>query len=107
MKILCTLALCLCAIGLGAHTTDDDDDRAEVTFIVSMKCKNCQERIEETLAFATGVKGMKVDLEKKTVTITYQPSKTSADELKKTIQKLGYTVAQKKTPGTSSQDNQS
>lgn len=96
-KTLLAIALCLCALATSAHNPDDED-KAEVVFIVSMKCKNCQDRIEEALAFAPGVKKLEVDLGKKTVAITYQPSKTSPDELKETIKKLGYTVAQKKTP---------
>ena len=78
---------------LNAAPLTDDDNRAEVTFLVSMKCESCQQRIEEKLSFEKGVKKLKVNLEQKTVTITYDTQKTSPETLKAAIQKLGYTVA--------------
>ena len=83
---------CPVLISTAAHLTDDDN-RAEVTFLVSMKCESCQQRIEEKLSFEKGVKKLKVNLEQKTVTITYDTRKTSPETLKAAIQKLGYTVA--------------
>ena len=92
LLLLFFLLTCPVLTSASAHLTDDDN-RAEVTFLVSMKCESCQQRIEEKLSFEKGVKKLKVNLEQKTVTITYDTQKTSPETLKAAIQKLGYTVA--------------
>ena len=74
-------------------------EREEVTFLVSMTCQACQRRIEEKMAFEKGVKKIKVDLNRKTVTIAYDPRKTTPDALRDALRKLGYTVA--KAPSSS------
>ena len=63
-----------------------------VTFKVSMHCKNCVAKITDNISFLKGVEDLKVSLDQKTVTITYNPSKTSESTLQKALEKLGYTV---------------
>lgn len=70
-----------------------DDVKEEVRFIVSMSCENCKKRIEEAVSFEKGVRGLDVDLSKKSVRVVYNPAKTSVDRLRGVIAKLGYTVA--------------
>lgn len=66
-----------------------------VVFTASMHCKNCVKKINENMAFEKGVKDLAVSLEEKTVTITYDPSKTSAEALGKALGKLGFQVEKK------------
>ena len=65
-----------------------------VTFKVSMRCKNCVKKITDNISFEKGVKDLQVVLEDKTVTITYDPSKTDPETLAKAIEKLGYKAEQ-------------
>jgi copper chaperone CopZ len=44
-----------------------------------------------------GVKDIKVDLEKKEVTLVYNPTKTTEEKLKKAIEELGYTCKKTKS----------
>lgn len=62
----------------------------KVTFKVNMHCAACQQKIEKNIAFEKGVKDMKVNLEDKTVCVTYDASKTNAEKLKAGFAKLGY-----------------
>lgn len=64
----------------------------EVLFQTNLHCKNCANKIVENVSFAKGVKDMKTDVDKKTVTIVYNPQKTSAVKLADAIRKLGYTA---------------
>lgn len=84
------LAILLMAVVLPAGAKNEN--KQKVTYLVSMTCDNCKNRIEKTLSFEKGVTDMNVDLPAKTVTIEYNSDKTSADKLKTAIQKLGYTV---------------
>ena len=67
----------------------------EVTFVVSMSCDNCKKRIEKNVSWEKGVKDLQVDLEKKTVKITYDPKKITEEKLKQSLEALGYTAEKK------------
>jgi copper chaperone CopZ len=56
----------------------------------SAVCGMCKDRIEGALAFEKGVKSASLDVETKVVTVIFNPVKTSALQLEKTIAKLGY-----------------
>lgn len=64
-----------------------------VIFNVGMHCQNCVKKVKENISFEKGVKALEVNLEKKTVTITYDPAKTNEATLKKAVEKLGYTCS--------------
>lgn len=64
-----------------------------VTFNVGLHCQNCVKKVKENISFEKGVKALEVNLEKKTVTVTYDPAKTDEATLKKAIEKLGYTCS--------------
>ena len=66
-----------------------------VTFNVTMHCEKCVKKINENVSFEKGVKDLSVSLDKKTVTVTYDPAKTDVARLKAAIEKLGYKVTVK------------
>ena len=61
-----------------------------IIIMTSAVCGQCKTRIEEGMAFEKGVKDVTLDVESKKVTITYNTKKTSAEDLRKAISKLGY-----------------
>ncbi|MDR2359102.1 MAG: heavy-metal-associated domain-containing protein [Prevotellaceae bacterium] len=86
------LALCVTA---GAQEPDSKAKKKKsekVTFTVNMYCENCKTKIEKNISWEKGVKDLTVTLEKKTVTIAYDPRKNTAEKLKEAIEKLGYTA---------------
>lgn len=90
-KFIASLMIVLGAITFMSSAKPQDQTK-EVTFLTNMHCKNCQKKIEENISFEKGVTDLKVILEKKTVKITYNPSKTSVEKLSAALKKLGYTV---------------
>ena len=68
-------------------------DVKTVVFNVGLHCQNCVKKVKENISFEKGVKSLEVNLENKTVTISYDPSKTDEAILKKAIEKLGYTCS--------------
>ena len=64
-----------------------------VFHVDGLHCQNCVKKVKENISFEKGVKALEVDLEKKTVTITYDPAKTNEATLRKAIEKLGYTCS--------------
>lgn len=93
-KIL--LIIILVAATLTASADDKKKPTAQtVTFNVSMHCANCQKKIEGTVGWEKGVKDLKTNLQDKTVTIKYDPQKTTPERLQKSIEKLGYKAERK------------
>jgi periplasmic mercuric ion binding protein len=91
------IVLLMLSISIGAQVKNDSNKKAteEVTFTVSMHCSACKEKIEKYIPMERGVKDLKVDLEKKEVTVIYKPTKTNVDKLKKAIEELGYSCKEK------------
>ena len=56
----------------------------------SAVCGMCKDRIEGCFAFEKGVKSSTLDVETKMATVVYNPAKTSPEQLRKTLSKLGY-----------------
>lgn len=55
-------------------------------------CQNCVNKIKGNLRFEKGVKSIEVDLEKKSVRISFSPEATSEEKLKEALKKIGYTA---------------
>ena len=71
----------------------------EVVFNVHLHCMNCVKKVQEYISFEKGVKGLDVCLDHQTVTVKYDPAKTSEETLKTAIEKLGYKVEGVAAPG--------
>lgn len=61
-----------------------------------MTCSACANRVEKALAKIEGVEEANVNLALERSTITYDPAETSVNEMKKTVEKLGYHVIEEK-----------
>lgn len=68
----------------------------EVTFITSIDCNHCKMTIMKNIPYEKGVKDVKVDVEKKEVTVKYLEDKNTDAKLAQAIVKLGYTAEVKK-----------
>ena len=73
-----------------AATTQKKSAVQTVTFSTNLRCKNCVKKVNENISFEKGVKDLKVDLAAQTITVTFDPSKTSAEKLAAAITRLGY-----------------
>lgn len=89
------LLIALLIGSIAAPTMSAAKDKGElvtVVYSVGMHCDNCKKRIEGNIAFEKGVKDLKVNLEEKTVTVTYRTDKTDSEKILNAIKKLGYPV---------------
>ena len=69
---------------------------ATVKFETSIDCDHCVSTIMKNVPFERGVKDVKCDLTTKEVTIRYQKGKNKPEQLKRSIEKLGYTAKEVK-----------
>jgi len=63
-----------------------------VKFKTSIDCNNCVDKVMTNLPQEKGIKDVKCDLASKEVTVTYQKDKNNTADIKKAIEKLGYTA---------------
>lgn len=65
---------------------------AETTVIFSadIHCDGCKKKIEKNIAFEKGVKEIKVDINSKTVSVTFKTTKNTPEKLSQALTKLGY-----------------
>jgi copper chaperone CopZ len=92
---LFTLLLAMSLFTTNGFSQDKKADKKkkteEVTFVVSMVCGNCKAKVEKHISWEEGVKDLKINLDKKLVTIKYDPKKTNEEKLKKAIEELEFT----------------
>lgn len=86
MKRLISLLVLALAINISAMAKSE---KATVLFSVNLHCDGCVSKIEKNIAFEKGVKDLQCDLKKKTVLVTFDPSKTSVEALQKAFEKIG------------------
>ncbi len=67
-----------------------------------MHCQGCENKIKGNLKFIKGIKSIATDLEKQTVTITYDAKKTTTEKIEAGFNKIGYEV---KTVNTKKSDS--
>ena len=79
LAITVLMSVCMMAAG---------DKRQTVIFDVDIHCQGCITKIEKNIAFERGVKDLVCDLDAKTVTVTYDPSKTDIRHLKAAFAKI-------------------
>jgi copper chaperone CopZ len=63
-----------------------------VKYKTSIECNNCVNKVMTNLPQEKGIKDVKCDLTTKEVTVTYQKDKNNPAEIKKAIEKLGFTA---------------
>ena len=88
--ILAAVAL-LMAMNVVSAQENNRRNEEQVVFSVSMDCHNCEQKIRRNIPFERGVRNMTTNLEKQMVTINFQTNRTNKDNLKKAIEKLGFT----------------
>lgn len=72
-----------------ANAQSEDKDIKTDTLLVSGNCGMCEKRIEKA-AYVKGVKRAEWDKDTKELVVTYKPSKTSKEDILKSISEAGY-----------------
>ncbi|GHU66736.1 hypothetical protein FACS189413_00250 [Bacteroidia bacterium] len=96
-------------VSMSAMAQDKKADKKKkketVTFVTNLFCINCQTKIERHLSWEKGVKDVQTNLDKKTVTIEYDPAKTNEETLRKVIIDLEYTCEKVEEPAPDGDKN--
>jgi len=110
--IMKNLLFLFLAMIIGCTGSAQDKKNETIKIKTSAVCDMCKDRIENGMAYEKGVKDITLDVKTEIATIHYNPNKTTPDDLRKAISKLGYNadsiaadpVAYKKLPGCCKKD---
>lgn len=92
IAIVSLIAVPLLSKGQEQKSTQTDKNLETVKFSTSITCENCVNTIMGSLPKEKGVKDVKTDLTTKVVTVTYQKDKNNTEQIKRNIEKLGFTA---------------
>jgi len=73
--------LTILAVVMISLTAFAKGEKQVVVFDVDLHCQGCINKIEKNIAFEKGVKDLVCDLNTRQVTVTFDPTKTSVEQL--------------------------
>jgi mercuric ion binding protein len=88
MKTIKPIMTFLAALLLFSGNTFAQD--TTIVIKTSAICEQCKSKIENDLSFEKGIKNVNLDLKTKAVTVVYNSKKTSAENIRIAITKIGY-----------------
>lgn len=86
-SVFLTLVM-MSAVSVSAQSKKDNIQK--VDFKVNMTCEHCKMKIEKNIAYEKGVKDLVVNLDEKTVAVTYDTKKTDVAKLQEAFNTIGY-----------------
>ncbi|MCM1291978.1 MAG: cation transporter [Bacteroides sp.] len=92
-KLISIMSVAILALAIAAGVSAKSPKQTSTAvFTVSpaMTCQNCENKIKSNLRYEKGVKSIATDLQKQTVTVTYDPAKTTESNIAKAFGKIGY-----------------
>lgn len=89
-KIIVLCLVALFGIGMANAQQPKKAEKKSVTveFATNLDCAGCAKKIENTIPYEKGVKEVKIDVDTKVVTVTYDPAKTNNETLVKAFAKV-------------------
>jgi len=94
MKTVKNLLIGLMLVVLPAFLSAQEKSKTTETvkFVTSIDCAECVNTIMTNLPQEKGIKDVKCDLKTKEIAVIYQKDKNNPDQIKKNIEKLGFTA---------------
>lgn len=94
MKILIILLALFVSVNTFAGYSDTDKIRTKVIPTFGMHCSGCEETVTTEIMKLDGVKSVKADHVKKTVTVKYDDKKVTLEQVKAAIVNAGYKLSE-------------
>ena len=89
-KIILMCLVALFSVGIANAQTPKKGEKKSVTveFVTDIDCAGCAKKVTNTIPYEKGVKDVQVDVDAKTVTVTFDPAKTNNETLVKAFAKI-------------------
>lgn len=92
MKTLRWMALLAMMLGMAFSVKAEKKNVKTVLYHVNLHCEACKAKIEKNIPYEKGVKDLLVDLEGKTVKVSFREDKNTTEGIRKAIEKLNFQV---------------
>lgn len=89
MKRLLIILMAMLPLAFGVSSAAAKTNKQVVVLYVDLHCQACCDKIMKNIAFEKGVKDIVCDIDKKTVTVTYDANKTDVPTLQKAFARIG------------------
>jgi copper chaperone CopZ len=76
----------------------ENKTKKEVYLVEGMHCSGCENTVGRVIASLPGVKSAKADLGSASVSLEYDPSKVTVDQVKEAVGKFGYKIVGERAP---------
>ena len=90
--ILISALVALTSLCAPAAKNTAKTDTLRATTTPQMHCSGCENRIKQNIRFVKGVKKIETSVEKQTVTIIYDKTKSTPADFTAAFKKIGYTI---------------
>ncbi len=90
MKKFSLIIVALIVLTMGGRLAAQNSKTADLEIKTSAQCSMCKETIEKAMAFEEGVVKYELVVETKILKVTYKPSKTSPETIRKAVSAAGY-----------------
>ena len=94
--LMCLVALFSIAVADAQEPKKGDKATVTIEFTTDIDCAGCAKKVTNTIPYEKGVKDVKVDVATKTVTVTFDSSKTNIEALVKAFTKIKIKAEPKK-----------
>lgn len=88
MKLLKLFLMLGVVLTLSLSAEAQKKNETTVIFKAHMHCESCKAKVEKNMPFEKGVKDLKVDMQAKTITVTFRKDKNSLENIQKALEKL-------------------
>lgn len=86
--LVCLVALFSVAVADAQQPQKGKKQTVTTTFVTDIDCEGCAKKVTNTIPYEKGVKDVQIDVPSKTVTVTYDPTKTNEEALIKAFSKI-------------------
>ena len=87
------MVLLLVALTWAVVATAAEKKDVTIVYKADLHCGSCKAKVEKNIPYEKGVKKLDVNLEGKTITVTFRSDKNNAEGIKKAIEKLDVPVS--------------
>ena len=92
MKVIRLILIMTVMLSAVLSASAQKKNEKTVVFDANLHCESCKAKVEKNLPFEKGVKDLKVDMKKQTITVTFREDKNTTENLQKAIEKLNIEV---------------
>ena len=86
--LMCLVALFTVGAVSAQKPQKGGKQNATTVFVTDIDCAGCAKKVNDTIPYEKGVKDVQVDVDAKSVTVTFDPSKTNNETLVKAFAKI-------------------